>query len=253
MFPESLKIKETEIKFRDRRASSYEDIYLETFGRYWNSVEMNTVFKYLKPGPEDIILDAGGGTGRLSVGLSKMSRMVISVDFSPRSANILNQKNSIQNINNVFSVACDLHDLGLGKECVDKAVSVQVFQHIAFKKERLRALCEIYNSLKKGGIFVLSVYNWKPAYAFRFSQKEQYQEIGHDEGLYCYKFTPDELFKLLHEAGFRDIKVRGIVNIPSRIARQKWLLESMGCFDIWLSNFDFSKEIGVYLIGICRK
>ena len=248
MFSESRSIKEAEIALRNRFALVYEDEYVTAHGRYWNNVELKTILKYLRPQANDVILDAGAGTGRLSIPLAGMVRSIISVDFSPKSIDILNKKAESLGIKNIHTCVCDLNELQLEKESIDKAVSVQVIQHIPTEEERFDALQRIYRSLKKSGILVMTVYNWKGK-----GRKEYYEKLSDSNGLYRYRFAATELSKLFSKVGFSNIKIKGVVNLPGKLASQSWMPLSFSYLDVWLSNFDFSRKLGAYLISIGRK
>ena len=73
---------------------------------------------------------------------------------------------------------------------------------------------------------------------------------GHfDHSLYRYAFTPDELREFLHEIGFREISISGLVNIPRLHRLGIWTIS----IDRWISKLPFSASRGMYLCISCRK
>ncbi len=142
-----------------------------------------------------------------------------------------------------------LHNKGYYYDWVEKIVSVQVIQHIPTIEQRLLALKNRYAQLKPGGICVLSLYNWVSIFKHRFVKEGEFPG-----GIYYCRFAPSEVETLFKESGFRDISVRGGVNLKLYGAlknrKLSHLFYPVAVLDLFLSRFKFSCLLGSFLV--CR-
>ena len=82
-----------EIQYWDQVAATYEtEWYLERIGYWGDWIEKRVILNRVNPQQDDVILEAGCGTGRLTRLLARKSKKVYAIDFSPRSIEVLNQK-----------------------------------------------------------------------------------------------------------------------------------------------------------------
>ena len=151
---------EAEIVARDQEADEPEEWYIQNKGKYYNITEINTILSYVKPEKDDIILDAGCGTGRITRILAKKCKKIYAFDFSAKSLEVLADQAQKESINNVVYIYGNFTQEFFLDEKVNKAVSVQVIQHIPTESCRQMAVENVYNSLKNGGTFVMVAYNW---------------------------------------------------------------------------------------------
>ncbi|MFN3302027.1 MAG: class I SAM-dependent methyltransferase [Patescibacteria group bacterium] len=233
---------------RDMEAERYDEWYL-TKGILYDLVEKKNILDVLNLQPNDVVLDAGCGTGRFTTIIARKCKMVYAVDFSMKSIEVLNKKLLKEKIYNVKTIISDItRPLPIKNEKFDKIVSIQVIQHIPTLEKRYSTLKNLYNLLKPEGVCVVTVYNWNKF----FEAKGFLKEGKFSNGLYYFRFTKEEIEKLFKNCGFKDIEVRGIVNF-------KWyfLLNQLGIYrlfypiallDTFLSKFEISKIFGEYLI-----
>ena len=115
-----------EIEARDSEAKQYEQRYLLSKGYLFDWVEKMTVLNALNLQEEDVVLDIGCGTGRLSLEIAQRCRKVYGLDFSTESIAVLNKKINEKGITNIKTFVGDVSELLPIKEKIDKIVSVQV-------------------------------------------------------------------------------------------------------------------------------
>jgi len=184
--------------------------WYERAHRLRSEIETRTVMHHLGAGPHDVVLDAGSGVGRVSLALAPGVRKVISVDISPRSVARLLEHAAARGLSNVTAFDSDLNSLEIEPRSVDRAVAVEVVQHIPTHELRVDALERICAALKPGGRFVTVNYRWGGAITGE-------KEGRHGDGRYRFAFTPADLRGLLSAAGFASIRVRGCANLPYRL------------------------------------
>lgn len=123
--------------------------------KYWDSFEK----QYLKPYIESVkgkkTLDAGSGTGRLSIRLSDAGAQVTALDISPEMLAILKSKNS-----NIETVEGNLENMPFEDDTFDMVFSSLALVHL---KKIEPFLDECYRVLKNDGKLVLvNVHYRKP-------------------------------------------------------------------------------------------
>ncbi len=144
----------------------------------------------------DVVLDAGCGTGRTTIALSRVLRngSVVAVDrfdahYIDDGGRGLIERNvrAAGLAERVQIETADLTALPFGDESFDSAVSTNVYDHLGRQKEP--ALREAFRVLKPGGRFLIGV--WVPSWAlfavanalsFLFSSKEDWRAMARRAG-----------------------------------------------------------------------
>jgi ubiquinone/menaquinone biosynthesis C-methylase UbiE len=126
---------------------------------------------YLRPKESDIILDVGCGEGFITSHFLKAS-FVVGLDLSKSSLKIAKQK---LKANNVQFIRADATSIPLRESSVDKAVVLEVLEHLPIESQQ-RLCREIDRVLKKGGTLIITV-----------PYKEQ---INYTRCIHCGKLTP---------------------------------------------------------------
>jgi SAM-dependent methyltransferase len=235
-----------EIIARDEQAESYEQWYGQR-GVLYNYVEKKVVIDALNLQKDDIVLDAGCGTGRIAREMASRCKKVYGIDFSPKSIEWLNKKLQEQRINNIEASVGDITGHLPIKEKVDKVLSVQTIQHIPTEDERFLALKNLYNQLKPGGVCVITLYNWGS-----FLDRKLVKEDKFSNGVYYFRFTPTEVETMFKKCGFKNVRANGCMNfrwyaiLNNRAFR--WLFYPVARFDVLLSNFKISRFFGAYVV-----
>lgn len=235
-----------EIALRDQQAASYDEWILQTKGAYFDLVDRTMPLRWLRLAASHSVLDAGCGTGRLTLPIAQRCREVWAVDFSPKSLEVLEQKAKAHGLTNVKTALANLAETTLPSNHFDRAVSNSVIHHIPEANARLAAVRRIWESLKAGGVFVVMVFRWGGAITY---QKEYWTKT--DGGnLFRMGFTAQELQALLQEAGFRDVQVGGLFNFrPRGLSKLPCLLRPYARLDALLTALPLSQTRGKHLLA----
>ena len=132
---------------RDREAG----IYDLSFPPYAQAVEMPSTIRRLRPDEGDRVLDAGAGTGRLTLELATKCKEVIAVDYSLESLKLCREKCERSNRRGVFWVQADLCKLPFRPGVFDKVGSCQVIQDLPSTDSREETLRELHRGRQEGG------------------------------------------------------------------------------------------------------
>jgi SAM-dependent methyltransferase len=234
--------KRLEIEAADASARTSLAWYRENHG-VWSEIEVRTVLQRLRLRPEHRVLDVGCGAGRVSLAIAPRVQAVTAVDISPGCIAALEASAAGRGLRNIRGVVSDLNDLEAPPRSFDRAVAVQMLQHIPDARLRLDAVHRIRRALAPGGRFVTVDYRWG-------GMISDVKEGTHANGRYRTSFTPDEITALLREAGFREIRVGGCVNTPYRaeglVRRAPRVMMPL---DVALSRLPISARVGKYLVA----
>jgi len=228
---------------RNRLAPDFDARYIRDKGFWFHKTEVDSIVSALTCMKDDIVFDAGAGTGRISIPIAPKVRRLVCVDFSEESISLLREKLSPNLYDRVHCIVADLNNLPVQKIRFDKIVSVQVIQHVPSHCRRLSVLRSFHGLLKKGGRLAFTVSRWNGAVR---TNKEGY----YGEQLYRYAFESDEVKTLAEEAGFTGVCVRPLIVQHLRLQR----------FGLWttyldrmLARFLNPKQFGQFLLVTARK
>lgn len=166
--------KKKEMKFRDKKWPDFRGSF------YRNMVEFSFIADEFDATPSDIILEVGAGSGRFTEKMAEIGAKVIALDMSREQLRI-NRERCCCDV-----VLGDLCHLPF-KSCVfDKTVALSVFQCVPTEKSRLSGLKEAKRVTRKGGIFLIDVYNHRPLLDFWVNRKEGFYRTS--PPVYYYRF-----------------------------------------------------------------
>lgn len=209
-----------------------EDYYGEIISPIKNAIGKNLLLEAIKriSSKRKVVADLGCGTGPLLRSLSKKYKSVYALDFSD--GMIEQAKKNSKSCDNISYFVQDLLSLRNLRGKLNVAISVNSILEGESKKVD-KVFSQIYNSLKKGGVF-LGVLPAMESYIYqamliingevrkgksqaqaRFKAKRMIKPDEHDFLQGTIKFDGDtektfyefEIFYRLKKAGFRDIKV----------------------------------------------
>ncbi len=181
--------KKNEIKARDKQAEVY-----HTYGYWLYGLNEQKVFRgFLRPSPQDVIIELGCGTGRLTKemidgGFSEY----IAIDFSEKSIRLLLDELDDETEKRILFIKGDVCNLPLKNQIADKALSAQVFEHIPGITEQLRFIKELQRVLDISGLAALTIYNYNILKRYKKVSKKGF----HGEGTYYENFTKSEIKKM---------------------------------------------------------
>ncbi len=182
--------KKNEIAARDKTA----DIY-HTYGYWLYGLNEQKVFRgFLRPSPQDVIIELGCGTGRLTKemidgGFSEY----IAIDFSEKSMRLLLDESDDEIKNRILFIKGDVCNLPLKSKIADKVLSAQVFEHIPGAEEQLRFIKELQRVLSLNGLAALTIYNYNIIKRFKKNHYQKNKKGFHSVGVYYENFTRREI------------------------------------------------------------
>ncbi|MHB1461576.1 MAG: methyltransferase domain-containing protein [Armatimonadota bacterium] len=180
-----------EIRARDAQVNDYDGMwYLNLYGL----LEIPMTIRYLDLCSRHVLLEAGCGTGRMTIEFAKRSQQVIAMDFSWESLLVCARKLKEAGVENVDLIQADLCNMPLRQEVCDRVVSCGVLEHIPTDDLRRQAIREMGRVCSAGRPMVISAYKHS-LYTRLMSQKEG----EHEGGIYYFRFSKPELHALLSQ------------------------------------------------------
>jgi SAM-dependent methyltransferase len=155
-------------------------------------VEVPMLVHALDLDPDYTLLDAGCGTGRMSVQLAGLVKELVCVDFSLKSLEETDRKLRAGTVRNVHLIQGDICHLPLKKMLFGRALASQVLEHIPTSELRDLAVAEIGRTVLPGSTIIIS--------AFQHSMFSKEKSGEHSGGLYYLRFTEHELTELLEKS-----------------------------------------------------
>ncbi len=251
--PSSEALKRQEIELRDQQAEDY-----DASRGYPEDFDAAIITEHLDVRFDDLILDAGSGTGCVSARLARQSCEVLSVDFSFESLVVQQRKlRTDPGPGAVHLIHADLDHLPIRSNICRTVISSNVLQHLPRLTTDPQAISEISRVMQGGGTFVLTIYNYTSLRKLALKvapwlgEGEVYQKEGfHGGRLYYHRFTARELRGLLED--FFDLQqMSGIRSLPKGAIRKlgKWALPLEGFYQ----RIPFSRQTGFKLLAVCKK
>jgi ubiquinone/menaquinone biosynthesis C-methylase UbiE len=210
----------------DERANRY-DAYYETFkGAVEHDVDWELLRRHLPSNRDSRILDAAGGTGRITLPLAKMGYSVALCDISPRMLAVARQKLLREGILNRVEISeCDICDLPFPDASFDCALCWNGM---------LEAAGELIRVTKKGGTISIYLVNRcrgamdmfaeNPALALSVVTSRSDHVFYGEEGYRA--VSPEEARKLLEAQGVRVLNTYAVCGWMGVLAVPKEVQES---------------------------
>lgn len=182
---------------------------------YWwrviHSPLIKTLKKYITLHKDMRILEAGCGSGKISISLGIISgARVYLADFvwSVLYAARLNLKDAEKYFCPVssFFIRCDIFSPPFKENSFDLITNDGVIEHWLDRKERIMVLRKLYELLKNDGFIAIFVPNDSPL--MNFWRKTKYP--GLNLGVPQIEYTEEMLREELIAAGFKDVHIDGI-------------------------------------------
>ena len=154
--------------------------------KYWDSFEKNNLNPYFELAKGKKVLDAGAGTGRVSLKLFKAGAEVTALDISPEMLELLKQKQSA-----ITCVEGDMEEMPFEDETFDMVFSSMAMVHL---KKIEPFLDECYRVLKDNGKLVLVNIHYRSPLLLQ-DGKGKYT-------IQCYNHFPRHVTKAAEELAF---------------------------------------------------
>jgi SAM-dependent methyltransferase len=239
--------KEKERKFREGEIPFGEHVSIHRQSEA-NIIELQNVLNFLSIEDSDVLLDIGCSDGRLLEYLHRRRPRcrLVGIDFALNPLRKLREKTL-----RAHSACADVCELPFREGSFSRAVSVQVIQHIPSIHERGRALREIYEILKPGATFVLTVLNRNTGHSM--VENGMAGPLITSPELYVYLYDASDLKRELEGAGYVVHRIAGINNLPASYLRHLGVAGIV--MDLLLTRFftSLSLKKGTYLLAICKK
>jgi SAM-dependent methyltransferase len=201
--------------------------------------------------PAATCVDLGCGTGAFTRRLSALGLDLTGVDISPRSierANVLGGGRF---------VVGDIMNCSLTSASYDCTVMSGVLHHVPTRAERVRSLREAFRVLKRGGRF----FSYDPnahspsMWLYRHPASPFYSSAGKTENEIL--LSRRQLTSELTEAGFSDVRVRGLSGIAYRYVEgplaQRMLPLYNRVYEPLIRWCGFERYLGTFLIATATK
>lgn len=119
------------------------------YDRIIPSFSLEKILPFLELKHKDIIVDLGGGTGRVSVSLLRETRECIVIDVS-----LPMLKQAKKKSKDLYLIVAKAEKLPIRENSVDKIIVNDTFHHI-MQWEHVKSLAEMYLSLKEDGTLLI--------------------------------------------------------------------------------------------------
>ncbi len=198
--------------------------YEQRGNQYRLEVERKVYLEEVLPEAEELVLDAGCGTGHYLPDLLKNNIRVIGCDMSIGCLEICRERCDGVGIGRLSALRASVCNLPFASNSFDRVITRHVLQHIPLASERLRALEEFCRTLRPGGWLHIVTYNRSVRHALR-GKKENIVAKRY----YYYLYSARELTRDIKSVFGRRPKVRGVCNtIP--------LLPRLGALGVWIDQ-----------------
>jgi len=217
---------ETTRKKWDKHAKRYDEWYKTFKGAVEHHVDWELLKGYLPKNRDAKILDAAGGTGRITLPLAKMGYSVTLCDISPAMLNVAKQKLLKEGVLNKVEISeCDVHKLRFANE---------TFDFVLCWDGMIEAAKELIRVTKKGGklsIFLMNKcgnaidkFPEDPESALAMLKSEP--SYFYDEEHKYMAVSPEEARELFEKEGIKVIEIYAVCGILEHLSIPEKVLES---------------------------
>jgi ubiquinone/menaquinone biosynthesis C-methylase UbiE len=112
------------------------------------------IVRLAQPGPDDVVVDVGAGTGLLTLALAPRVAKVWAIDISPAMLDHLAVKAAAADVANVQTAPANALSLPLADGSASVVVSNYCFHHLS-DDDKERGLVEVFRVLRPGGRVVI--------------------------------------------------------------------------------------------------
>lgn len=202
-------LKVNEMEKRDEQAYIY-----HTFGfDLHDMTERDHFMRLLNVEHEDLIVELGCGTGRITEDFAGRVDSYIAIDFSRKSLELIKDNVSKE----ILMIQGDVCRTPVKSAVARYVISAQVFEHIPGDREQQAFVMELKRILSSDGHAALTIYN----YSIEKKLQKNFKKQGFHAGKIYYKyFDRKEILKFFRE-NFKLIELRGINCYLPKISKFK--------------------------------
>lgn len=220
----------------DKNSPNYDLVFDMLYFKVYDKITWKYLEPYVPSSPEAIVLDAGGGTGRWSIGMAKKGCRVILIDVSEGMLKIAKEKVKKEGLQHRITIKKgDITKLKYSDETFDMILC----EHTLFLLDEPDvAMKEFARVLKTGAPLVVSAQNSYVHSLVHLPSKEvpaaekldearnillrkKYDSMTENGKVKIYTWTPDEFRTLLERNGFVVQKIIGKgITMPLRITEE---------------------------------
>jgi len=153
---------------------------------YWDTFEQNILISWINSSKGLKVLDAGAGSGRISLKLLEAGAEVTALDISPEMLSLLRQKSP-----RITTVEGDMEALPFEDASFDRVFSSLAIVHL---KDVTSFFDEVYRVLKDDGLFILVNIHYRKPLVLQDSQGKY--------TIQCYNHYPPYVRKVAEELAF---------------------------------------------------
>ncbi len=225
-------------RYHDRVADRYDHSYADAYWQWHDALTWDHIKPHLPTDHRAPVLDLGCGTGKWAARLSKSGYAVTCLDISRRMLDQARCKLLETGDHRAEYVQADLTDLS-ALPSAHFGLAVAMGDPIGCSPSPPKALKEIRRTLREGGLLVATFDNRLAALDFYLRSRdpvklEAYLRTGvthwltndQDEQFEIHTYTPSQLRKLLHNAGYDVVDLIGKTVLPMRDHRAELLNDS---------------------------
>ena len=165
----------------------YEKWFTTPIGSLVKRVEWELIFDFLRPGPGELILDAGCGTGVFTLDMISCGARVVGLDLSLSMIRRARQKVGDSRLR---VISADILHLPFPENSFDKTVSITALEFIP---DGQKAVKELFRVTRRGGTVVVATLNSLSPWAQR---RREEGEKGHPLFSKVFFRSPGELAAL---------------------------------------------------------
>lgn len=171
----------------DEWPEKYDQWFTTPIGSLVKKYESELMLDLLKPTPEEVILDAGCGTGVFTRDILSSGAQVIGLDISLPMLRRAREKSGGRPF---YPILGDISNLPFEEDAFDKVVSITA---IEFIKDAKGAVDELFRVARKGGIIVVANLNSLSPWASRRAKRAEKEKTIFRQANFR---SPDDLLSL---------------------------------------------------------
>lgn len=204
--------------------------------RFWHKNKQYLLDKIGNFSANDVILDAGCGSGNISFDLAKKASKVVGLDISNRATSFAKNQAKELRLDNLIFKTADLKKIPFKNDYFTKVVLFEVVEHLN-EKDFKEMITELYRVIKPGGLLYITTPNkvslW-PAIEFLLDFFKLTPPLKNHQ--HILELTISQLEKIMIEGKFKIVDTGSINHLSPFISPFSWQL-ARAVFNIEIKHF----------------